>query len=165
MSNKLGWAIALVILVTAGSYGYSCMKVAGKSDAFHENLDELRLIFHNHNVRHELVSPELIVDHVLELAARAGVVVNEDDVGITAEAVEIARDDSDGCVVDRSPDSLEQLAPVDQEKLTTGVARSCLDIPRWVIGIHVEAKIRNGLYSRHVVFDRHLVLVRYSEQE
>lgn len=165
MSNKLGWAVAVAILAGLGFYGYSCVKVNERDSSFHQNLDQLRRAFQNHDARSTLITPSLVVDEVLELAAQAGVVVDQDAVVVTAEPVEIAVDDTEGCVVREWPDSARNLSELDQGKLGLGISQSCHAIPHWVIGVHAEAHISRGWVSRDLVYEGYFVIVRYSEDD
>ena len=112
-----------------------------------------------------LITPSLLVEEIQELAERAGVELAEDAVEITADEVEIGRDDDDGCVVRAWPDTAMNLSQLDQGKLGLGITHSCPTIPRWVIGVRAEASISYGLVSRELLHERYLVVVRYSEDD
>ncbi len=165
MGSRIAWVIVIGILGAFGGYSYSCIRVTEQSASFHQHLDELRLRIQNHNARYELVTPSLIVDEVQDLAEQAGVQMDESDVEITAEEVEIARDDHDGCVVQAWPDSAMKLSESDQGRLSLGVSLACPVIPRWVISVRAAASISWGVASRDLVYERYLLVVRYSEDD
>lgn len=165
MSNKIAWVVAIGILAALGGYSYSCVRVTEQSSSFHQHLDELRRVFQNHDARSELVTPSSIVEEVQDLAEQAGVQLDETDVVVTAEAVEIGRDDDGGCVVEEWPSTAMSLSETDQGRLSLGISHPCLAIPRWVIGVRAEASISWGVASEDLVYERYLLVVRYAEDD
>jgi hypothetical protein len=154
-------AIAIGILLLAGSYVFGCVRVASTESRLEKEVVDLGIVLENHNARGIVVTPDVIVEDVQEIGRRVGVDIEVNEVDVSPEKIGVRRDPMGGCVVTSMPDTARHLPVWERDSLLRDM-RSC-DGPRWIVGIRVATRLRWGLYSQRVEFERFAPVLHYSE--
>lgn len=161
LKRKMPALIAGGILLLIASYVYGCTRVAQKQRAFNEQLGDLGRVLENHNARGETVTPASIVEDVKHLADEVGVSLDDDEIEVAADRIEVVRAPHGGCEVAVWPETVKYLSNWSYQRLMKE-KQSC-GIPRWIVGVKVDATVRWGLASEDLVFEKYTPVLKLED--
>jgi hypothetical protein len=163
LTKHLPAGIVVAIALVIGSYFYGCAHVMGVESDFKELMGDVGVALENRNARGLTVTREAIAGEVRALGRRAGIAIDDSGVRVSPERIRVRRNGFGGCAIVHLPDTA-RLLPVWERDALLRDAASC-DVPGWIVGIRVATRVRWGLYSRRVEFERFALVREYADAD